>query len=99
MLLLDVSQVTHTVLIDIQYLIYYIPSINYLHVHWFFDFCILDFHFGLYTLNGSIGTEYSIFVDTSFDIRTARVRCQGELSPPPGHAPPRQESRTSWSIG
>jgi hypothetical protein len=24
-----------------------------------------------------------LFVGTSFDIRTARVRCQGELSPPP----------------
>ncbi len=33
MLLLGVSLITHTELIDIQYLFCYIPLIDYLHVH------------------------------------------------------------------
>jgi hypothetical protein len=84
MLLLDDSLITHTLILDLQYLIYYIPSINYLHAHWFFDF----WYFQIFSLDyilwyGGMSTEYGTFVGTSFDIRTARVHCQGELSPPP----------------
>jgi hypothetical protein len=39
--------------------------------------------FGLYTLVGNLGTELGTLIGKSFDIRTARVRCWGELTPPP----------------
>ncbi len=41
MLLIDDSQVSHTMLIDIQDSIYYVLSINYLHVQCFLIFGIL----------------------------------------------------------
>ncbi len=57
-----------------------------------FDFGIfISFLWIVYFGKHEYGVWY--FVDPSFDIRTARVRLQGELSPPlPGHAPPARKA-------
>jgi hypothetical protein len=90
-MLLNVSQFNHHthIVTWLSVFNYYFPSINYLHVHQFLILVFSLLFFGLCTLvwEHEYGVRY--FVDTSFDIRTARVQCQGELSPPlPGHAPP-----------
>jgi hypothetical protein len=58
-----------------------------------FDFGILLLFFELCIVVWKHGYRVWYFVNISFDIRTARVRCQGELSPPPpGTRPPPGES-------
>jgi hypothetical protein len=85
-MLLNVSQFTHynNIVTWFTVLAYYIPSINIFTCSsdfwfWCFQFFTLD----CVLWYGNMSTEYGTFVGTSFDIRMARVRCQGELSPPP----------------